>query len=133
MPLEEAMQRGAGQARNRRLQGIEAIIEGQQGPLAKRDNQRFLGGRQDGRMGGLRPHRRVVDDLALLPLSDGFRVDPVTLAQGLDRSLRSLYCRSDGVSGRGAAVKNLSHRASLLMVASWITPSHPGTKHLGCM
>ncbi|RBO52675.1 hypothetical protein DSD19_13290 [Rhodovulum sp. BSW8] len=33
-------------------------------------------------------------------------------AQLRELSLRSLYCRSDGVGGRGAAVTNLSYRAS---------------------
>ncbi len=47
----------------------------------------------------------------------------------LERSLQSLYRRSDNVSGRGAAVQYLSHSA-FLQVKGEFTPSHPGTEHL---
>ena len=46
-----------------------------------------------------------------------------------ERSFRSLYYRSDGVSGRGASVQCLSHSAPL-MVASIVPRAHRGTKHL---
>ncbi|WP_207209867.1 glycosyltransferase family 2 protein, partial [Tropicimonas sp. IMCC6043] len=42
----------------------------------------------------------------------------------------SLYCCSDGVRGRGAAVTYLSHRASFHS-SEWIAPSNRGIKHLG--
>ena len=48
----------------------------------------------------------------------------------LERSLRSLYGRSDGVSGLGAAVEYLSHSAPLSMMVVSFIPSHRGTKHL---
>jgi hypothetical protein len=44
--------------------------------------------------------------------------------------LRSLYCCSDGVRGRGAAVKYLSHNASLHSKEK-IAPSNRGIKQLG--
>src|SRR5262249_19880312 len=49
----------------------------------------------------------------------------------LDRSLRSLYSSSDGVRGLGAAVKNLSHRASRNVASAWLIPRHSGTAQLG--
>src|SRR5713101_6234604 len=65
------------------------------------------------------------------PLGDRLGIDPVALAQRLERSLRSLYCCSDSVSGRGAAVKYLSHSASLVVTMSIVpSPPHRGTKHL---
>ena len=42
----------------------------------------------------------------------------------------SLYCCSDGVRGRGAAVKYLSHNASFHSKEK-IAPSNRGIKHLG--
>lgn len=44
--LETAMQRGASQLRNRRLQGIQAVIEEQQRVLAKCHNHCLLIGRE---------------------------------------------------------------------------------------
>ncbi|WP_207210012.1 hypothetical protein, partial [Tropicimonas sp. IMCC6043] len=44
----------------------------------------------------------------------------------------SLYCCSDGVRGRGAAVTYLSHRASFHS-SEWIAPSNRGIKHLTMM
>ncbi|SMO97569.1 hypothetical protein SAMN06265221_12819 [Paracoccus laeviglucosivorans] len=50
-----------------------------------------------------------------------------------ERSLRSLYCCSDSVRGRGAAVTNLSHRASF-QSKERIAPLNRGIKRLerGC-
>src|SRR5262245_16015669 len=78
----------------------------------------------------LRSHRTVLNARTLSPLGDGLRIDPVARTQRLDRSRRSLYCRSDGVSGRGASVKYLSHSVSLA-VAGILPPPHRGTKQLG--
>ena len=64
------------------------------------------------------------------PLGDGLRIDAVALAQHLDRSFRSVYCCSNGVTGRGASVKYLSHSASLVMARALMpSPPHRGTKH----
>jgi hypothetical protein len=49
-----------------------------------------------------------------------------------DRSLRSLYRSSDDVSGLGAAVKYLSHRASRNVGSDCLIPQHSGTAHLVC-
>lgn len=55
--------------------------------------------------------------------------DPELPAQRCERSLRSLYCCSDGMRGCGASVTNLSHRASFHSFER-ITPSNRGIKHL---
>ena len=61
----------------------------------------------------------------------GYRpwIDAQFLAQRRERTLRSLYCGSDGVRGRGAPVTNLSHAASFHS-RERIAPSHRGIKHL---
>ena len=71
-----------------------------------------------------------MDEGALLPLGNRLRVQTVMLAQLLGRSFRSLYCRSDGVRGRGAAVKYLSHNLSRSFGSVTLIPSQAGTKHL---
>src|SRR5262249_16987304 len=65
------------------------------------------------------------------PLHHRFRIKIVAAGELLDRSLRSLYSSSDGVRGLGAAVKNLSHRASRNVASAWLIPRHSGTAHLG--
>ena len=74
--------------------------------------------------------QRVLDETTLAPFCHRLGIEAVALAQILDRSLRSLYCRSDSVSSRGAAMKYLSHSTSWSMVDD-ILPSHSGTEHLG--
>src|ERR1700745_1233617 len=70
---------------------------------------------------------------ALAPLHHRFRIKIVAAGELLDRSLRSLYSSSDGVRGLGAAMKNLSHRASRNVASAWLIPRHSGTAHLvGC-
>ena len=73
---------------------------------------RLFGLGQDRRARFSRPGLEVLDRLALAPFSNGLRVDPKIPAQRRERSLRSLYCSSDGVRGRGASVTNLAHNAS---------------------
>ena len=63
------------------------------------------------------------------PLRYRLRVDPQLTAQRRERSLRSLYCCSDGVRGRRAPVTNLSHTASFHSNER-IAPSNRGIKHL---
>lgn len=58
VPLEEAMQGPPGQMRDRRLQHIQAIVEGKQRVPTKRDDQRVLIGGQHRRMGSLLRTRR---------------------------------------------------------------------------
>jgi hypothetical protein len=72
---------------------------------------------------------KILDRLALALLRDGLRVDPEFPPQRRGRSLRSLYCCSDGVRSRGAAVTSLSHNSSF-HCDEWIAPSNRGIKHL---
>ena len=60
MPLQTARPRGAGQVRQRGLQGIQAVIKRQPRMLAKRDQQRFCLRRQACGAGWLRAHGRIV-------------------------------------------------------------------------
>src|SRR5262249_21952887 len=76
------------------------------------------------------PHRSIIEEGALAPLHHRFRIKIVAAGELLDRSLRSLYSSSDGVRGLGAAVKNLSHRASRNVASAWLIPRHSGTAHL---
>src|SRR5262249_42660589 len=77
------------------------------------------------------PHRSIIKEGALAPLHHRFRIKIVAAGELLDRSLRSLYSSSDGVRGLGAAVKNLSHRASRNVASAWLIPRHSGTANLG--
>src|SRR6056297_2961947 len=77
-----------------------------------------------------RPDLPILDRLPLSPLRDRLRIDAELPAQFRVRSLRSLYCCSDGVRGRGAAMTYLSHKASFHSI-EWIAPSNPGIKRLG--
>ena len=63
-------------------------------------------------MRGLQPGLQILDRRPLAPLRHRLGIDPKFPAQRRERSLRSLYCCSDGVRGRGAPVTNLAHNAS---------------------
>src|SRR6056297_3262383 len=76
-----------------------------------------------------RPDLPILDRLPLSPLRDRLRIDAELPAQFRVRSLRSLYCCSDGVRGRGAAMTYLSHKASFHSI-EWIAPTNPGIKRL---
>jgi len=80
-------------------------------------------------MRGLLPGLQILDCRPLTPLRDRLRVDPEFPAQRRERSLRSLYCCSDGVRGRGAPMTYLSHTASFHSNER-IAPSNRGIKHL---
>src|SRR5277367_4715197 len=73
--------------------------------------------------------RKVGDRSALLPLSDGFRVDPEALRQRPQARLTMLYRSTDCLCRRGAPMKNLAHSASFQSFDK-DAPSKPGTKHL---
>jgi hypothetical protein len=78
-----------------------------------------------------RPHGNVVDEGPFAPLGDCLVVQPILCRKLFERSLRSLYRSSDGVRGRGAAMKYLVHSASRNAGSVCLIPSHSGTKHLG--
>lgn len=111
---EQPVQAGARQVRNAGLQGIKAVIQRQQRVLAKDNARRFFLCRQNRRPWRLRPDRLVFDRCSLAPFADGLRIYPIPFGECRDRSLRSLYCSSDRVRRRGAAVQYLAHRLSLM-------------------
>lgn len=113
VPLAQPVQRRSGQVRDRRLQRVEAVVQRQQRALTEGDRQRLIFLAENGRSGLLRPHRRIADVIALLPLSDRLGVHALLPAQLCDRSRRSLYRSSDGVRRRGASVEYLARSASV--------------------
>ena len=110
--LKTPMQCRARQMWNRGLQGIKAVIQRQQCMPPESDDGRFLGLGQDRRARFLWSGLKILDRLSLAPLPYRFLVDAQLPAQRRERSLRSLYCSSDGVRGRGASIANLAHNAS---------------------
>ena len=72
----------------------------------------------------------LLNGRSLPPLRYCFRIVSERPAQIHGRSLRSLYCCSDGVRGRGAAMTYLSHKTPFHSI-EWIAPSKHGIKHLG--
>ena len=130
VPLQAPMQRRPGQVRDRGLKGIEAVIQWQKSMAPERDDRRFLVLGQDRRARFLRSGLHILDRCPLPPLRHRLRINPQLPAQLRERSLRSLYCCSDGVRGRGAPVTNLSHSASFHSQER-IAPSNHGIKHLG--
>src|SRR6478672_8994172 len=127
------MQGRPGQFRNGRLQGIEAVVERQQRMLAEGDDDSLFLGRQDCRARSFRPHGNVVDEGPFAPLGDCLVVQPILCRKLFERSLRSLYRSSDGVRGRGAAMKYLAHSASRNAGSVCLIPSHSGTEHLALL
>lgn len=115
--------------RDRGLQGIETVVEWQQCVPSECDDHRLLSFAQRRGMRGLRPGLQIFDRRSFTPLRHCLGVDPQFPAQRRERSLRSLYCCSDGVRGRGAPVTYLSHMASFHSNER-IAPSNRGIKHL---
>jgi hypothetical protein len=95
----------------------------------RRYDSLFLG-RQDCRARSFRPHGNVVDKGPFAPLGDCLVVQPILCRKLFERSLRSLYRSSDGVRGRGAAMKYPAHSASRNAGSVCLIPSHSGTEHL---
>jgi hypothetical protein len=104
MPLQTAMQRGAGQMRDRCLQSVEAIIEGQQSMPAEGNNDRLLFHRQDCGAAMRRPGTQISHRAALPPLRHGLRVDSMPPSQSPQALLTMLYRSTDRLCRRGAPV-----------------------------
>ena len=81
MPLKAAVQRRPGQMRDAGLQGIETVVERQQGVFAEGDTHRLLLGAENARSDLLRSHRRIGDDVTLPPLGHPLRVETIASAQ----------------------------------------------------
>ena len=124
------MQRRARQMRGRWLWGIEAIVQRQERAAPKNGRLPLL--RLLSKPSSAVPPARFSYPRQpfLSPLLHRLGVDAQSLALLHERSLRSLYCCSDGVRSRGASVTNLSHNASFHSCER-ITPSNRGIKRLG--
>ena len=117
--------------RDRRLQGIEAVVQRQERVLAEGNDRRFFLGGQHRRARALRSHGRAMHEGPLAPLGDRLVVQSVPRSEFFERSFRSLYRSSDSVRGRDATVKYLSHSPSRNAGSDKLIPSHSGTEHLG--
>src|ERR1700691_4020856 len=116
--------------RDRRLQRVQAVVQRKQGVLAEGHRHGLLLGHEHGRARGLGPHRHVMEKAPLPPLGDGLAVQAISGGELFERSLRSLYRRSDGVRGRGAAMEYLAHNSSRCAHSAKLSPPHIGTRHL---
>ena len=96
---------------------------------APRHHRRHFHFAQNCRPRLLRPGLHILYRNSLPPLRHRLWVDAQFFAQFRERSLRSLYCSSDGMRGRGAPMTNLSHSESFHS-RERIAPSNPGIKHL---
>lgn len=130
MALQALMQGRPRQTRERGLQCVKAIVERQECLTPECYHHRLLLFAKHRRAWLRWPGRPILDRLALAPFRDGLEVYAELPAQLRERSLRWLYCCSDGVRGRGAPVTNLSQSATFHSCER-ITPSNRGIKHLG--
>src|SRR4051794_37452295 len=129
MPLQAAMQTGARQVRDRGLERVEAVIQRQKCVPPEGDNHGFLFQGQHGRSRRFRSGRPIGCRRALLPLGDGFWVNPVTSGENSQALLTILYCSTDRRRRAGAPMQNLAHSASFHSNEK-SAPSKPGTKQL---
>jgi hypothetical protein len=105
MTFQATMQRGACEVWERRLQGIQTVIQRQQCRLAKRDNQRFLLQRQGGGTRLLRAHRRIMHMRPFLPLGDRLGIEMIAFRK-FGYALLTMLDRATQRRGRaGAAVE----------------------------
>lgn len=90
MPLQAAMQGRAVQVRDRVLECDVDIVEWQPRSHPQRHDSGFFHERKDAAAPLLRSHWQVFDRLSMVSLQDGLLIDPVSLREARDRSLRSL-------------------------------------------
>ena len=116
--------------RDGRLEGVEAVVERQQGVPPEGDDDGFLLGRERGGVRLSRAGWQVGDRGPLAPFGDRLGVHPVAARQVPQARLTMLDRATDRLCRGGAAVKNLAHSASF---HAWekTAPSNPGIKHLG--
>jgi hypothetical protein len=124
------VQAGAGQVRNGGLEGVEAVVEGQQRVMAEGHDDGLILDRQDCRSAVLRVSTAVEDGGSLPPLGHRLRVDPVASGEPPQALLTMLYRSTDRRSRCGAPMLNLAHSASFHACGK-TAPSNPGIKHLG--
>lgn len=104
MALEAAIQAGAGQMRDGLLQGVKAVIQGQQGLFAEGDDNAFLLLGQDSGAGIFGSHRQVMNGVAFFPFVDGLGIDAEALGQLVYALLTILYFSTGRLSRCGAWV-----------------------------
>jgi hypothetical protein len=104
MPFQTAMQRRAGQVRNRCLQSMEAVIEGQQSMPAEGKDDGLLLHRQNRGAGMLRAGAKIAHRAAFPPLGHRLRIDPMTAGQRSQALLTMLYRSTDRLCRGGAPV-----------------------------
>ena len=107
------MERGAREVGDRRLERVEAVVEGEERVAAEGDDGRLLLGREDRRARRLRPHRGVLDRARLRHLATVLRSIAVALGESamvcwlrwMDRRtacvVRALPCRTCPIARRG--------------------------------
>ncbi len=116
--------------RDCRLQSIEAVVQRKQSVPTECNDDSFLLFAENRRTRFLQPGLSILNSRSLPPLRHRLRIDAKLSAQLRGRTLRSLYCCSESVRGRGAPLTNLSHSASFHSNER-IAPSNRGIKHLG--
>ena len=113
--------------RYRGLQGTKAVVERQECMLAEGDDDRLVLDRKHCRLRVLRSGLQISDRAALFPLGDGLGIDAVSFGKAPQALLTMLYRSTDRLCRWAAAVKNLSHSASLKFPDKG-APSNPGIK-----
>src|ERR1019366_5624323 len=113
MTPQAAVQRGARQVRNRRLERIEAIVQRQERVPAKGNDDGLFLDRQHRGLCIRGAGGKITDRTAFLPLGHGLLVDAVAFGKRPQARLTILYCSTDRLCRRGAAMKDLSDSGSL--------------------
>src|ERR1700730_5802252 len=116
--------------RDRRLKGVQTIVERQQGMSTKCNDDGFLFDRQNRRSGVLRTCGNIDNRGPALPFGDRLLVDPVSPGKRSQARLTMLYRSTDRLCRSGAPMENLCHSASFESDEK-NAPSKSGTKHLG--
>lgn len=114
---------------NARLERIEAIVEWQQRMAPERNDDRLFINRKNCRPGSPWTGRKIRNRGPLTPFRDRLLVDAVTRLKRPQAFFTILYCSTDCLSRRGAAVKNLTHSASFHSKEN-SAPSKSKIKHL---
>ena len=92
------------QVRDRRLQGVKAVVERQQGLAPEGNHHRFLVRAENGRARVTRPGLAVLHRFSLAPFGNRLGVDPELTAQLRGRSLRLSSFALQTTAGQWIAV-----------------------------
>lgn len=134
MTLQATVQRRTRELRQGRLEGLEAVVERQQGMPPECDNDGILLGREGGGVWLTRAGWQVGHRSPLAPFGVRLGVHPPRVAARLfpQARLTMLDRATDRLCSSGAAVESLAHSASF---HAWekTAPSNPGIKHIHSM